>query len=704
MRMNRFLISVLLLLMTVSVYGSEADRIRRDLPNLKDSVLLAALSHLYELSQESGDYEEQWRCLNDYLTEARRQGNVKETGDAIMFRTLLFYNNDQNDSIYQYTPDDLLYLGQNKQWEKYYRVWSYMANTYVYAGSLTTGLKEAETMYEDAKKRRNVMGQGLAYSAMGNAYWNMNSMEEATSAYQKAIDLMMKVKPVPMELSSIFSSQCDVLDRLKEYRKMKGLTDQWSKYIYQLMIDWKISADHVGTIQMWAYYYIGCTQAALGEGDFNTAGRMLDEVSKNIISEDDDTYRSLLYYKARYHQLQGQYAEALEYNDKLVGLFDSFEDQAEQLRVRQQRAEIMTGLGKNKEAAELYREMYLEKDSVNQHDAKRQLAEMNTIFHVDELKMKQAAEQARLKMEKARQQQYSIIAIASIIIIALAVFSYFRYRSSKRLKIAHNKLEEAHSQLLTAYDQLEETTTAKERIESDLRIARNIQMGMVPHTFPEREDVDLYASMTPAKEVGGDLYDYLVIGDKLFFCLGDVSGKGVPASLFMAMARNLFHVLAQQELSPAEIATRLNTTLSEDNETSMFVTMFIGVADLTTGHLDFCNAGHNPPVLVGEGTSEFIEMIPNAPIGLWPGLDYEGEEIADISNIPLFVYTDGLNEAENQQKDQFSDERLLDILATVPFESSMQTVEMMRDEVEKHRDGAEPNDDLTMLCVKVIKK
>jgi serine phosphatase RsbU (regulator of sigma subunit) len=270
--------------------------------------------------------------------------------------------------------------------------------------------------------------------------------------------------------------------------------------------------------------------------------------------------------------------------------------------------------------------------------------------------------------------------------------------------IAARKLKKAHNELLVAYDQLEETTTAKERIESDLRIARNIQMGMVPHTFPQRDDVDLYASMTPAKEVGGDLYGYYLTGDKLYFALGDVSGKGVPASLFMAQATRLFRTLAAQEMMPAEIATRINDALSgEDNETSMFVTMFLGLVDLKTGHLDFCNAGHNPPVLIGDGKAEFIEMVPNAPIGLWPELPYEGEEIADITNRPLFVYTDGLNEAENRQQEQFTDERLLEILQTTPFESSQQTVEMLREQVEAHRDGAEPNDDLTMLCVKVKK-
>ena len=351
-----------------------------------------------------------------------------------------------------------------------------------------------------------------------------------------------------------------------------------------------------------------------------------------------------------------------------------------------QRGEILEALGRYQDAVSVFKNLIQVKDSVSGVETRNQLNEMNTIFQVDELKMAQAKAQFR-----------NTLIIIGIVVVALVIFLIFRMIAARRLKKAHNEL-------LVAYDQLEETTTAKERIESDLRIARNIQMGMVPHTFPQRDDVDLYASMTPAKEVGGDLYGYYLTGDKLYFALGDVSGKGVPASLFMAQATRLFRTLAAQEMMPAEIATRINDALSgEDNETSMFVTMFLGLVDLKTGHLDFCNAGHNPPVLIGDGTTEFVEMIPNCPIGLWPDFEFEGEEIEDITNRPLFVYTDGLNEAENRQQEQFTDERLLEILQTTPFESSQQTVEMLREQVEAHRDGAEPNDDLTMLCVKVKK-
>ncbi len=249
---------------------------------------------------------------------------------------------------------------------------------------------------------------------------------------------------------------------------------------------------------------------------------------------------------------------------------------------------------------------------------------------------------------------------------------------------------------------MEETTAAKERIESDLRIARDIQMSMVPSRFPDREDLDLYALIQPAKAVGGDLYGYLLSDDQLYFCLGDVSGKGVPASLFMAQATRLFRTLASQKMKPAEIATRINDALAgEDNETGMFVTLFLGLADLHTGHLYFCNAGHNPPLLIREGKPEFIEMIPNFPIGLMPEFDYKGEEIADISNCPLFIYSDGLNEAENRQHEQFSDERLLALCETLKDKGAEDVVEAIKEAVEKHRNGAEPNDDLTLLCLRV---
>ena len=306
------------------------------------------------------------------------------------------------------------------------------------------------------------------------------------------------------------------------------------------------------------------------------------------------------------------------------------------------------------------------------------------------------AEMTAEKEQMERQQWWTRLAVMAALILALIIYIIVRNHMAAKLK-------KAHEQLKVAYDQLEETTAVKERMESELRIARNIQMSMVPSVFPDVEGIDMYASMTPAKEVGGDLYNYLLLDDKLYFCVGDVSGKGVPASLFMAQATRLFLTLAKQAMSPAEICTRMNDALSgNDNETNMFVTFWLGLIDLTTGHLTFCNAGHNPPVIgCGDKDVTFLEMIPNAPIGIMPGMEYIDEEVETIKGRPLFIYTDGLNEAENKENEQFSDERLLDILRNTPFSSAQQVIELLSAEVEKHRNGAEPNDDLTMMCLQI---
>ena len=315
-------------------------------------------------------------------------------------------------------------------------------------------------------------------------------------------------------------------------------------------------------------------------------------------------------------------------------------------------------------------------------------AELATIYDTNGKK----SEIARQQADMARQRLIAGAVAMVLILTFFVIYTLHKRKSTHKLAAAHQKLQEA-------YDKLEETTAAKERIESELRIARDIQQSMVPSVFPNREGLDLFGAMKPAKAVGGDLFGYLLEGDSLYFCLGDVSGKGIPASLFMAQANRLFRTFATQQMMPAEILTRMNAALTEDNEQGMFVTMFIGLVDLNTGHLDFCNAGHNPPVILPEG--KFVDVLPNAPIGLWPGLEYEGESIESIKGCPLFLYSDGLNEAENKAQEQFGDDHLLDLLSNTKFQNARQAVEVMEDEVEKFRDGAEPNDDLTMLGISI---
>ena len=260
------------------------------------------------------------------------------------------------------------------------------------------------------------------------------------------------------------------------------------------------------------------------------------------------------------------------------------------------------------------------------------------------------------------------------------------------------------SSLVTYMDELTRTTANKVRIEGELQIARNIQMGMVPQVFPpfpDRKNIDLYASMVPAREVGGDLYDYFIQGGRLYFCVGDVSGKGVPASLFMTVARNLFRATGRQGMSPAVIARQINETLSDGNEQMIFVTMFIGCFDLLTGDLDFCNCGHNPPVILPRGGKPaFLSCKANTSLGILPDAKFEGEYLTGFKDTPLFLYTDGLNEAVNPELEEFGSDRLLAVL-NEPYIDAETAVKRMQSAVSDHVAGAEASDDLTMLCLEI---
>jgi len=352
---------------------------------------------------------------------------------------------------------------------------------------------------------------------------------------------------------------------------------------------------------------------------------------------------------------------------------------AEELAHKQLEEETLMLTLKNREAELANISIQLENDSLEAHNKNLKLSEYQSKIQAQE--------------QKEHAQHILMIAAGAIGLLVIGFLSFYLYRR----QLAARRLKHAYHKLAVAYDQLEETTTAKERIESELRIARDIQMSMVPQAFPERSDLDLYGLMAPAKEVGGDLYSFEIIDNQLYFCLGDVSGKGVPASLFMTQTIRLFRAMAKQRRKPCDIANRLNNELSENNDNGMFVTMFIGEADLTTGHLYYCNAGHNPPLL----DDEFINVESNAPLGLWPELDYVGEELDNISGKMLFIYTDGLNEAENLAQEQYGDDRLQQMLQEMKSYTAKQIIDAFSQSVESHRNGAEPSDDLTMLAIKL---
>lgn len=249
--------------------------------------------------------------------------------------------------------------------------------------------------------------------------------------------------------------------------------------------------------------------------------------------------------------------------------------------------------------------------------------------------------------------------------------------------------------------ELKTTTAANERYESELYIAREIQMSMLPQNFPSRRDFDLYAMVQPAKEVGGDLYDFIEVGDRVFFLVGDVSGKGVPAALFMSITRAAFRFIGSLGLPMDEVVHRVNNSLCDGNKNEMFVTIFAGCLDLKTGMLDYCNAGHNPIVVIRpDGSASFLRAKPNLAAGLFMDFKYEAERLQLERGSRLILYTDGVTEAERSDKVQFGEKALLDWAnALNPDVSANASTLDLYASVRRFVKDAEQNDDITIMSI-----
>lgn len=249
-----------------------------------------------------------------------------------------------------------------------------------------------------------------------------------------------------------------------------------------------------------------------------------------------------------------------------------------------------------------------------------------------------------------------------------------------------------------------------ESIKNDLAIAGEIQQTILPRSFPPfpelTEVVDIYASMTPAKDVGGDFYDFFQIDDeRIGLVIADVSGKGVPASLFMAVSRTLLRATALRGVSSAECLTYANKLLCKESLDSMFVTVFYGIYHYKTGMMDYTNAGHNPPYLLRGGrTVECLPVASNFVVGVFDDIEFESNTLTFGIGDTLLLYTDGVTEAFNDKREQFSESNLQDILASMHESSSAKEVVTSVLQSVKTFSGDYPqSDDITLLSLQRIK-
>ena len=605
-------------------------------------------------------------------------------------KAVTYLNANQTDSLEQFVPGALKICKEHEEWYRYDEIWNWLISAYVWSSQYDKGVAEAKRLQDDALERNDSTGISFSYQLLGAAYLNMGNYEEGEKNMKKAIDVYPPHSKIISTLMAMYRLYCEALLNMEKYEQLDSALKEWRP-----ILDNYAKGSAPGKVDVpnsYFYFHTECCKYYRRISDFKAASLHLDSAEVFCKEARDEPMNRLLIYTERFNLAKAthNYQEAFRISQKQMKLAKEAGDMSNVVVAMQDIVLALEGVGRYKEAYQELQKFKQLTDSLAAEDSREQLNELNKRFEVNELKMQAEREKMELerdklqaerdKMQAERSQLYLVIAIILLALIGGALFAYYRYRSAKRMA---------------------KMRAAQERIENELQIARDIQMSMVPSTFPDYEGLDMYASMTPAKEVGGDLYGYVIHGSWLYFAVGDVSGKGVPASLFMAQATRLFRTMAHQGMEPAAICTRMNKELAgDDNVNGMFVTMFIGKLDLETGHLSFCNAGHNPPVLGGgDNKGDFLEMIPNAPIGLWPELDYEGEEIDTTKGRALFIYTDGLNEAENTAQEQFGDDRLLEILRNTHFDSARQVIETLEAEVEKHRNGAEPNDDLTMMGI-----
>ena len=620
-------------------------------------VLMAVMATLSVAAQTSGDGG------NDRIAQLEKE----------MYR---YYSSSVTDSFMLIT-DQLIEACREAgptQERLFYKAWSNQAIYSFNNVNRTRGLELAHQIHDYAYQHDSKFGLYTSTYALATMSSSLRHFAQAEHEFNEAINYQHRFFPdesaaAPyLGMAKIYVNQ-NMSEKVLDCAR-KALNEP------NVIIQHKLSA--------WTYICIAYNNDQYSSEDFNRAYAEREKL-KAEIGHDDSFGPAVDFYHA---MKNGRFAEALDIAINIKGGSDRL----------QFIARAYASLGDYRQAY-LYKVRHMEyRDSVNTAEVQQMSYEYAT--QIDVTRAENEAKDLRLS-----NLDLQIQAAVVIILITLAFFIFYYLRRRKQIK-----------ELRHAYDQLADTTTAKERIDSELRIARDIQMSMVPRTFPafpDRRDIDLHATVVPAKEVGGDLYDFFLQDDRLCFCVGDVSGKGIPASLTMAVAVNLFRTVAKEGFPPEVIATKLNDTMSANNENAVFVTMFIGIIDLKTGRLDYCNCGHNAPVygerrmLTSQTVFRFLDVESNVPIGLWPDYTFVGGHLDNIRGSLLFVYTDGINEAENLMQEQFGEKRMLRVLreSTQPFgERTPKTrshflIDEMKYALDAFVDGAEQSDDLTMLCV-----
>lgn len=332
---------------------------------------------------------------------------------------------------------------------------------------------------------------------------------------------------------------------------------------------------------------------------------------------------------------------------------------------------------------------------------------------------------------KSWMSRMGIVVIAAIMVEAISIVQYERINSimvEEGQVVQENEADEFHARLQTvrrhqvglvllglaalafmirryahSEQKLRKADEENARIGAELKVANDIQQSMLPPRQFQQDEVEIFASLVPAREVGGDLFDYYVRDGKLFFCIGDVSGKGAAAAILMSATLTLFRSLTGHENNPARIMDVINKSACRRNDNNMFVTLFVGVLDLSTGELRYCNAGHDRPLVLQKEVTG-IEAKPHLPVGVFEDVKYAVQECFLAADSTLLLYTDGLTEAKNTSRAQFGLPRVKETLEEASGKRPEEIIQALTGSLKQFVGSAEQSDDLTLMAIRFSPK